>query len=69
MKTLGAFILINTIIVSVNLLAATVVVILAPMAKALVHDADSQWWPWAIIMAIATAMALNVMKAATTEAS
>lgn len=65
MKTIGAFILINLIIVVTNLMAATVVVILAPLAKALIHDADSLWWPWAIITAIATAMALNVMKAAT----
>ena len=69
MKTAIAFTLINIIILSVHLLAASVVVILAPMARALVPEADNLWWPWAIIMAIATALALNVMKAATTEAS
>lgn len=65
MKVIATFVLINLIIVSANIVAATVVLILAPLAKALVPEADSLWWPWAIIMCIGTAFSLNVMKSAT----
>lgn len=59
------FVLINAILLAGQLTAAITVITVAPMIKTFIPDADHQWWPWAMLMVIATALALNVIRHAT----
>lgn len=64
MKTIGAFLFINTVFVVGQLVAATTVMIMAPTIKALIPNANQQVWPWFILMVGATALAINVVRSA-----
>lgn len=64
MKTISTFILINTVFVVGQLVAATTVMIMAPTIKAMIPNANQQVWPWFILMVGATALAINVVRSA-----
>ena len=65
MRTFVAFILINTIMVVAQLIAATTVLIVAPLIFALIPNANEHVWPWMILMIGATALSLNALRTAT----
>lgn len=64
MKLVAGFILINAAILAAQLTAAIVVLAVAPLIVAVVPEANEKVWPWIFLMVGATAMAINVLRAA-----
>lgn len=64
MKLVAGFIMINAAIVAAQLTAAIVVLAVAPLIVAVVPEANEKVWPWIFLMVGATAMAINVLRAA-----
>ena len=65
MRTIAEFIAINAALFAAQLIAATVVLIMAPLINATIPHANEKVWPWLFLMVGATALALNVLRAAT----
>ena len=64
MKLVAGFILINAAILAAQLTAAITVLAVAPLIFAVVPEANEKVWPWIFLMVGATAMAINVLRAA-----
>lgn len=65
MKTVAGFIMLNAAIVAAQLTAAITVLTVAPLINAVIPQANEKVWPWFFLMVGATALAINVLRAAT----
>ncbi len=65
MRAVAGFVMLNAAIVAGQLTAAITVLTVAPLINAVIPHANEKVWPWMFLMVGATALALNVLRAAT----